>query len=165
MYRLKVGVFGHQSRLPNNITYDEKRQRIMEHRNTADDQARDAAADDAAAADDPCAREDGSKPSYRDILRKSRSEKEKVSEEEEGGDGKPRGEEDVVRVSVGNPFIEVIKGVVHLYKDPTTTAVAKRGQLPARTPHSPRLCLFYFILFYLNEKEKEKNTSHARGRS
>ncbi|ELR22901.1 BRCA1associated protein 2 subfamily protein [Acanthamoeba castellanii str. Neff] len=119
MYRLKVGVFGHQSSLPNNIAYDEKRQRIMEYRT-------DSPGD---AADGGSAGDDASKPSYRDILRKSRSEKEKLSEEEEG---KPAGDEDVVRVSVGNPFIEVIKGVVHLYKDPTTTTAAKRGQLPPK---------------------------------
>lgn len=130
MYRLKVGVFGHQSSLPNNIAYDEKRQRIMEYRT-------DSPGD---AADGGSAGDDASKPSYRDILRKSRSEKEKLSEEEEG---KPAGDEDVVRVSVGNPFIEVIKGVVHLYKDPTTTTAAKRGQLPV--PHPAGLFLFIEI--------------------
>jgi len=51
------------------------------------------------------------------------------------------GEEDVLRVSVGNPFIEVIKGTIHIYKHSTNRSVARRGQLPV-----PRVSLLFSLL-------------------
>jgi len=50
------------------------------------------------------------------------------------------GEEDVLRVSVGNPFIEVIKGTIHIYKHSTNRSVARRGQLP------PQITLLVAVL-------------------
>lgn len=41
-------------------------------------------------------------------------------------------EQEAVKVSVGNPYIEVIKGVVHLYKETAVTAPARREHLPVR---------------------------------
>lgn len=153
MYRLKVRVFG-SHHLPKDITFDEKRERVvtMEKKKSSTQGSVPPSPSSSSSSSSK------SGTTYSDALLRGRTEKEKASssavepgaahrkdeaaeaEDPSGGRSPPLpshtisaayGEDTAtVKVSAGNPYIEVIKGVVHLYKDSTTTTVARRGQLP-----------------------------------